>query len=102
MALVEDEAKQVIGLVTLEDVLEEIVGDLTDEFDHLSEEIIQVAPRRWKIGGGARLDHVAQQLGVNLSARTNPTWSVRLDAVSWSDANRAWGTRSSKASPNAP
>jgi putative hemolysin len=67
MALVEDEAKQVIGLVTLEDVMEEIVGDLTDEFDHLSDEIIQVAPRRWKIGGGARLHRVAQQLGVPLS-----------------------------------
>jgi putative hemolysin len=66
IALVEDEAKRVIGLLTLEDVLEEIVGDLTDEFDHLSEEVIHVAPRRWKIGGGARLDRVAQQLGVDL------------------------------------
>jgi len=45
----------------------EIVGDLTDEFDQLSEEIIEVAPRRWKIGGGARLRQVIQQTALALS-----------------------------------
>jgi putative hemolysin len=68
MALVEDEKHGIVGLVTLEDLMEEIVGDLTDEFDQLSDEIIEVADRRWKIGGGARLADVLRQTGVNLSA----------------------------------
>lgn len=68
MALVEDEQHRIVGLVTLEDLLEEIVGDLTDEFDQLSDEIIEVADRRWKIGGGARLSRVAGQTGLVLGA----------------------------------
>jgi CBS domain containing-hemolysin-like protein len=67
MALVENTDGSIVGLVTLEDVLEELVGDLTDEFDQLSEEIIEVAPRRWKIGGGARLRQVVQQTGLALT-----------------------------------
>ncbi len=68
MALVEDAQHRVVGLVTLEDLMEEIVGDLTDEFDQLSDEIIEVADRRWKIGGGARLTEVVRQTGVTLRA----------------------------------
>ncbi|HSH14960.1 MAG TPA: hemolysin family protein [Verrucomicrobiae bacterium] len=68
MALVEDGEHRIVGLVTLEDLMEEIVGDLTDEFDHLSDEIIEVADRRWKVGGGARLADVLRQTGVHLSA----------------------------------
>jgi putative hemolysin len=67
MALVEEANHRIVGLVTLEDVLEEIVGDLTDEFDQLSEEIIEVAPRRWKIGGGAHLRQVIQQTALALT-----------------------------------
>lgn len=66
MALVEDEKHRVVGLVTLEDLMEEIVGDLTDEFDHLSDEIIEVADRRWKVGGGARLSRVIEQTNLVL------------------------------------
>ena len=81
MALVEDGERRIVGLVTLEDVLEEIVGDLTDEFDYLSEEIIAVAPRRWKIGGGARLSRVAQQTGLALNLDLSGTDALLSDWV---------------------
>jgi putative hemolysin len=55
MALVEDGSGRVVGMLTLEDVLEELVGDLTDEFDQPSDEIIQVSASRWKVGGGVKL-----------------------------------------------
>ncbi|MHB9006273.1 MAG: hemolysin family protein [Limisphaerales bacterium] len=67
MALVEDNQHRLVGLVTLEDLMEEIVGELPDEFDHLSDEIIAVADRRWKIGGGALLGRVAGQTGLALA-----------------------------------
>lgn len=66
MALVEDAQHRVVGLVTLEDLMEEIVGDLPDEFDHLPDEIIEVADRRWNIGGGARLSRVIEQTNLAL------------------------------------
>jgi putative hemolysin len=63
MVIVEDETGRVVGLVTLEDVLEEIVGDLKDEFDEASTEFIQVAEKRWKVGGAVRVGELAGKLG---------------------------------------
>jgi CBS domain containing-hemolysin-like protein len=64
MSLVEDRERHVVGLVTLEDLLEEIVGDLTDEFDWMPEEILHVAEGRWKIGGGAKMCEVVRRTGI--------------------------------------
>lgn len=64
MALVEDRRRHVVGLVTLEDLLEEIVGDLTDEFDLMPEEIFHVADGRWKSGGGARISEIVSRTGI--------------------------------------
>jgi CBS domain containing-hemolysin-like protein len=64
MALVEDQERRIVGLVTLEDLLEEIVGDLTDEFDWMPEEIVHVADARWKIGGGATVAEVIRRIGI--------------------------------------
>ena len=66
MALVDNEEGKVVGLVTLEDVLEEIVGDLTDEFDQLPTEAIEVARQRWKVGGGIMMDRLAKEVGFKL------------------------------------
>lgn len=60
MAMVEDEQRRMVGLLTLEDLMEELLGELSDEFDRLSDEILPVAPRRWKIGGGAVMGEVAR------------------------------------------
>lgn len=54
------EAGRVHGMVTLEDVLEEIVGELEDEFDWVSAEVVEVCPNAWRVGGAAKLDDLAQ------------------------------------------
>jgi putative hemolysin len=51
MAIVVDEYGSVAGLVTLEDLLEEIVGEIDDEFDPEDAPIVRLGPERYRIDG---------------------------------------------------
>ena len=63
MAIVVDEYGGTSGLLTMEDLLEEIVGNIYDEFDpQEDQEIIQLEPNLWRVAGGAELDDVAKAL----------------------------------------
>ena len=67
MAIVVDEYGGMSGIVTMEDLLEEIVGNIYDEFDPKEEaEIVQVDENTWRISGQATLDNVAEALDVEL------------------------------------
>lgn len=67
MALVVDEYGGTSGLLTLEDLLEELVGKIYDEFDPQEEqEIIQLSDSQWRVSGSADLEDLAQAMGVEL------------------------------------
>lgn len=65
LAVVVDEYGQTSGVVTLEDLLEEIVGNIYDEFDPAEERPVQqLGENLWRIKGSADLDTLAKELGV--------------------------------------
>jgi CBS domain containing-hemolysin-like protein len=78
MAFVLDEYGNVIGIVTLENVLEEIIGDVDDEFDVKQEEIIKEGPDTWIIHGGTPVEDVLLSLGITLDEHEADTFSGLL------------------------
>jgi CBS domain containing-hemolysin-like protein len=65
-AIVVDEYGGTAGLVTIEDLLEEIVGEIRDEYDIESEPIVEEGTGRFVFSGKVDIDEVRQRLGVDI------------------------------------
>ena len=70
LAIVLDEYGATTGLVTLEDLLEEIVGEIRDEYDEDEvEDIKEIQPgREYVVQGSAKLDDINEALGTQLES----------------------------------
>ncbi len=66
IALVTDEYGSVSGLVTLEDLLEELVGEIADEYDREEPELVPVGDGSYRVSGKASVDDVNELLDVEL------------------------------------
>ena len=66
MAIVSDEYGGTAGVVTLEDVVEEIVGDIADEHDRYGSRLRQRPDGSWIVSGLLRPDEVADATGLDL------------------------------------
>jgi putative hemolysin len=79
MAIARDEDGRAIGLVTLEDLIEEVVGEVEDEFDRLPRYRHALPGGTWVFGGGTPMDEVSQSLRGLLPAgrETLATWMAK-------------------------
>ena len=66
IAIVVDEYGGTAGLVTIEDMLEEIVGEIRDEYDVESEPIVEEGSGRFIFSGKVDIDEMSQRLGVQI------------------------------------
>ena len=66
ISIVVDEYGGTAGLVTIEDLLEEIVGEIRDEYDVESEPVIDEGGGRFVFNGKVDIDELAQRLGVQI------------------------------------
>ncbi|MEX0952632.1 MAG: hemolysin family protein [Nitriliruptoraceae bacterium] len=65
-ALVVDEHGTTAGIVTVEDLVERVVGDISDEFDRRARVVRRAGPRRFLVSGAMRVDQLVRQVGVEL------------------------------------
>ncbi len=68
MAIVADEHGAPAGVVTLEDIVEELVGDISDEYDPTLPEAEAAGDGSWTVPGRLRLDEIERSTGIELPA----------------------------------
>ncbi len=69
MALVVDEYGGIAGLVTMEDLLEEIVGDIRDEHDAEEETIRRLDEKTWRVNGLVHIGEIEELFGLQIGER---------------------------------
>ena len=82
MAVVTDEYGSTAGIITLEDILEEIVGDIWDEHDEIIEEIKEIADGEYEVSGMTNIEKLFDELDIpyddELDASTANGWAMTV------------------------
>lgn len=73
MAIIIDEYGGTSGLITIEDILEEIVGEIQDEFDEDGNEIIETEDNNYIVDGKLPIDDVNELVGINIDSENIDT-----------------------------
>lgn len=63
MAIVVDEYGGTAGLITLEDLIEEIVGEISDEYDSVEPTIEELSQNSWRVPGRTSIDDLSELVG---------------------------------------
>ena len=78
LAIVVDEHGGTAGIVTIQDVIEELIGEVQDEFDHEAPLVEALEDGGYSVDGGARLDFLEEALGLQLPSEGFPTLGGRV------------------------
>ena len=78
IAIVVDERGHTVGLVTLEDILEEIVGDIVDESDQEESRVTAIGKNEWLAAGDATIEEVNEATGIELDYPEHQTVSLLI------------------------
>jgi putative hemolysin len=83
------EADKVLGLITMEDIVEELVGDIRDEYDRLPAHLNPIG-EGWLVGGGVVLGDLSKAIGGSVLAEVDG----RLTFAEWVERIREPSPRS--------
>lgn len=66
IAIVVDEYGGTEGLITLEDLIEDILGNIQDEYDNEQEEIVQISDKKYTVDGSTSIEDVEELIGEDI------------------------------------
>ena len=66
IAIIVDEYGGTEGLITLEDLIEDILGNIQDEYDHEEEEIKQISDKKFHVDGSTSIEDVEELIGEDI------------------------------------
>ncbi len=81
MAVITDEYGGTKGIVTMEDIIEEIVGEIWDEHDEITKEIIKINEQEYLIDGSTDLDKVFDLFDLDLDHDANTIGGLVIDKM---------------------
>ena len=73
IAILIDEYGGFSGIVTMEDIIEEVMGDIDDEYDELEPEIQRISDTEFIIDGSMYLDDISEELDISLDSDNSET-----------------------------
>lgn len=73
IAILIDEYGGFSGIVTMEDIIEEVMGDIDDEYDEEEPDIQQISSDTWRLDGRMDIDDIDEELGIDLQSESSET-----------------------------